>query len=112
MAKLSYEEYLATFGDGVKEHVSPEAPASVSFWSYFDEIPIEDFDGYDCSEGHVENVYRLCAGQYEHVLVNSEDKNVFMVIVLDVDGGKVHGHHLLNLKKLYGLSDGNNERVN
>jgi hypothetical protein len=40
---------------------------------------------------------------YEHVLVNTEDQNVFMVLVLDLDAGVVYGHRILDLRREYGL---------
>jgi hypothetical protein len=45
------------------------------------------------------------ASRFEHVLINSEDRNVFMVIVLELEASRVLGHHLLDLNRLYGLSD-------
>lgn len=42
-------------------------------------------------------------GNCQHVLVNSEDKNVFMVLVLDLASRSVLGHRLLNLNQEYGL---------
>jgi hypothetical protein len=73
------------------------------FWDYFDAIPPADFEGHDCSAGEVESVYREPSGRYEHVLVKSEDRNVFMVLVLDLRDEKVYGHRLLNLRREYGL---------
>ena len=74
------------------------------FWSYFDQIPPADFEGYDCSDGRVCYVYRHPNEVLEHVLVNSSDRNVFMVLVLDRSRNLVVGHHLLNLRTLYGLA--------
>lgn len=48
-------------------------------------------------------MYRDPSGRFEHVLVNSEDKNVFMVLVLDRQEGAVYGHRLLDLNELYGV---------
>ena len=47
-------------------------------------------------DGIVDTVYEDPSGRFEHMLVNSEDKNVFMVIVLDRREGFVHGHRLLD----------------
>ena len=80
-----------------------EAPP-FDFWPYFDSIPRADFRGHDCTGGRVEYVYRDGSGRFEHVLVNSEDRNVFMVVVLDRQGQTVVGHHLLDLPELYGLT--------
>jgi hypothetical protein len=40
---------------------------------------------------------------FQHVLVNSEDKNLFMILVLDIANRKVLGHRLLELNLEYGL---------
>ena len=73
------------------------------FWPYFDAIPSVDFEGHDCSEGAVTYVYEHPNGNYQHVLVNSEDKNVFMILVLDLTSRSVLGHRLLDLNQEYGL---------
>ena len=44
-------------------------------------------------------------GSFEHVLVSSDQRNVFMVIVLDLTRRVVYGHHLLNLNELYGVGE-------
>jgi len=74
------------------------------FWPYFEAIPSADFEGHDCSAGHVDWVYRDGGGRWEHVLVTSDMPSTFMVIVLDLAAGQVHGHHLLDLNKRYGLT--------
>jgi hypothetical protein len=73
------------------------------FWPYFDLIPEADFEGHDCSAGKVRWVYQDPTARYEHVLVSSENKDIFMVLVLDRKNGVVLGHRLLNLLKEYGL---------
>ena len=73
------------------------------FWDYVDAIPPEDFEGYDCSEGSVTHVWQDASESFQHVLVDSQDKNVFMVVVLDVVNGRVFGHRLLELNREYGI---------
>jgi hypothetical protein len=102
MALLSREEFLAVFGQK-RERVPMDEPPSLDFWPYFDSIPPADFEGHDCSGGTVEYVWRMDDGRYEHVLVNSDDKNVFMVLVLDRSARVVYGHRLLDLNREYGL---------
>jgi hypothetical protein len=99
---LSYEEFKATFADKMLPPPEADEPP-VDFWRYFDAIPAEDFENYDCSEGRVENVWRGSDRRFEHVLINSDDPNVFMVIVLDLKALTVYGHRLLNLYDEYGL---------
>lgn len=102
MPRLSREEFLATFGES-RDRVGADHEPPIDFWPYFDAIPALDFEGRNCSEGHVENVWRTQPIPYEHVLVNSDEPNVFMVIVIDVTTKRVLGHRLLDLRREYGL---------
>jgi hypothetical protein len=67
-------------------------------------IPPEDFGGHDFSAGAVPYAWRMPDSTYEHVLVQCETPNVFLVLVLDLIGRSVAGHHLLDLNRLYGLA--------
>ena len=83
-----------------------DAGASFEFWLYFDAIPQSEFKGHDFSAGSVTYVWEHPAGNIQHVLVDSEDKNVFMVLVLDISSRSVLGHRLLDLNREYGLTRG------
>ena len=102
MARLSKEDFLPTFGKSPTRVRRGESPP-FDFWPYVDGIPVADFEGHDCSAGAVDYVWRESSGTFEHVLINTEDRNVFMVIVLDRRKRCVHGHHLLDLNREYGL---------
>src|SRR5260221_13435464 len=101
MPLLAREQYLSTFAEPMSM-ASGDEPAPFDFWTYFDAIPLTDFEGHDCSAGEV-LVSREPSGRYEHVLVKSEDRNVFMVLVLDLTHQEVKGHRLLDLNQEYGL---------
>jgi hypothetical protein len=103
MANLSENQYKATFGSSMRQ-LPPDAEPPFDFGSYFDSIPGVDFAGYEC-RGGVTYVWEDSTCRFQHVLFNSQDKNVFMVVVLDLVGLKVVGHRLLNLNQLYGLSE-------
>src|SRR5689334_21210313 len=102
MALLTQEQFAGTFGER-SERVGSDEPPPFDFWPYFEAIPAQDFEGHDCSAGRVEYVYHMAPTRFEHVLVNSEDRNVFMVVVLDREACEVHGHRLLDLNREYGL---------
>jgi len=102
--RLTEPEYRATFGPRMVR-AGPDEPPPFDFWPYFDAIPRADFDGFDCTAGQVQWVYRDSNGKFEHVLVSSQDPNVFLVLVLDRHSGTVVGHRLLNLRNEYGLDD-------
>lgn len=102
--RLTDAEFRATFAQPVRR-VGPDDAPPLDFWPYFDAIPAEDFAGYDCSGRQVAHAWRMGGAQCEHVLVASDDPDVFMVLVLDLDAGRVAGHHLLDLPDLYGLRE-------
>lgn len=80
-----------------------EAPP-FDFWPYVEQIPLGDYQGYDCSKGSVEASWRTDSSTFEHVHISTkEDKDVFMVVILDLVAKTVHGHYLLDLKREYGL---------
>ena len=103
MGCLTEAEFHATL-DAPMQRAALDEGAPFDFWPYFDAIPQSDFDGHDCSDGTVTYVYRDTNGHFEHVLVDSEDRNVFMVLVLDCVSKRVVGHRLLDLPRLYGLA--------
>ena len=102
MPHLTDAEYKVTLHDPVVRVKNDQEPP-FDFWPYFRAIPNAHFEGHDCAEGRVEYVYRTMSGAYTHVLVNSEDPNIFMVLVLNGERHEVTGHRLLNLNREYGL---------
>ena len=103
MTKLDEKGFAVTLTSGMTR---AQANPPFDFWRYVDEIPSADFNGYDCSEGIVSNVWRTNDNHFEHVLIDTkEDRNVFMVLVLDLRRQEVRGHRLLNLNDEYGLSN-------
>lgn len=85
--------------------ISPLATPSCDIWPYFDLISEDDFEGYDCSERAVDHIWEDDTGTFQHILLKSRDPDVYMVVVVDLGGGSVIGHRLLNLKAEYGLED-------
>jgi len=105
MPHISAEEWHQLF-EAPMQRLSHEEEPIFDFWPYVETIPLGDFDGYDCSAGEIEYVYRHPAGRVEHVLISSNDRAVFMVIVLDRLTKSVVGHRLLDLPRIYDVSDG------
>ena len=102
MPLIGDAEWLAMMGER-KERVGDDELPPFDFTAYFARIPAADFEGHDCSAGEVNDAYRQCAGESEHVLVSTEDENVFMFLVLDLRRQAVRGHRLLDLVAHYGL---------
>jgi hypothetical protein len=100
--KLSAEAFNSTFQAPMQD-VTLTAEQLVDIWPYVEAIPLADLEGFELAD--VAYVYLNPNGHYEHVLIATEDKNVFLVIVINVKRVEVHGHHLLNLVELYGLAE-------
>jgi hypothetical protein len=47
-------------------------------------------------------VYRSADGRFDHVLYPCNRSNVYLVVVVALRDDRVHGHHVLDLKKEYG----------
>jgi hypothetical protein len=106
MKRLTKDEYKGTFVTPMKKVEKDSAPP-FDFWEYFEQIPEKHFENHDCSSGQVDHAWNDSTGRYQHVLVNSEDQNVFMVLVLDLSSRCVYGHRILDLNKEYGIFEKN-----
>ena len=103
MPNLSDAQFKETFRPPMRQ-LPPESSPPFDFWSYVDGISSADYSGHIC-QGDVSYVWEDSSGKFQHVLLNSQDKNVFMAVVLDLSEGKVFGHHLLDLNELYGFNE-------
>jgi hypothetical protein len=97
---LTKEEYLATFSEPMK-NVTEEPAGTIDIWPYLSKVPKSELNGHTL-EGSVEAVYRSTTGM-EHVLLRTEMRTVFLVIVLNVEENAIFGHYLLDLRVEYGL---------
>lgn len=104
MNPLTESEFKATFGDAMTRLGADDVPP-VDFWPYFEAIPEAEKGGHHFTAGKVEWVYQDSLGKYQHILINSGNRNVFMVIVLDCQAMRVFGHRILDLNQEYGLTD-------
>jgi hypothetical protein len=102
MTSLTPEQFRATFKQPM-HRVPVPAVFPIDFLTYFDAIPSADFDCHICP-GHVRYVWEDASGRYQHVLFNSEEVSVFMVVVLDMKARWILGHHLLDLRTVYSVA--------
>ncbi len=105
MNRFDSEDFRKTCFPSMESVESDDDPP-FDFWPYFEQIPQEDFEGFDCTDGQVDWVWRTSDGAFEHVLINTkEDSDVFMALVLDRKKCEVFGHRILNLRAEYGLGE-------
>lgn len=100
---LTEDEYKATFIPPVQD-VIESATNVVDIWSYVDSVPATDLENHTVYDRFVEHVYRTADAQFDHVLVMTTTKNVYLVVIVDLAHGTIHGHRLLDLNREYGLS--------
>ena len=102
ITKLSESQFHETFVSPMCR-VYQDACPPFDFWSCAEEISPDDFEGHQMRET-VSWVWEDARRRYQHVLLNTEDKNVFMVIVLDLWKREIFGHRLIDLSREYGLN--------
>ena len=101
--RLDEGEFQATMTPKMHD-VTPSAANVPDIWPYVDSVPAGDLNGHILCDGLVELVYRTDDGRFDHALVMTRTKNVYLAVVVDLAKEAVYGHHLLDLNRLYGLS--------
>ena len=97
-------DFVELLGSPMRKLPVGSAPP-FDFWSYVERIPVEEYEGHASDLGTVQYVYDEPSQRYLLVNLDTDDKNVFMVVVLDTQLGHVHGHFLLDLNQKYGLEE-------
>ncbi|MCO6048130.1 hypothetical protein NG895_29905 [Aeoliella sp. ICT_H6.2] len=85
------------------QNVTQTATEVIDIWPYVQVVPLDDLLGNAIHDQFIEKVYRDASNRYDHVLVMTRTKNVFLVIVVDLEAKAIFGHHLLDLNEKYGL---------
>lgn len=99
---LTSEAYDATFISPMRE-VTQEVEDPIDIWPYVSSIPADDLAGYQIYDQFVEHVYRDATSRFDHVLVMTKTRNVYLGVIIDLVEKRIHGHHLLDLNQKYGL---------
>jgi hypothetical protein len=102
---LSEDAFHGTFAAPMRD-VTRDATNVIDIWPYVDSVPPPDLGGHQVYDRFVECVYRDATGRFDHVLVMTQAKNVYLAVVVDVSQDRIHGHHLLDLNEEYGLAQG------
>ncbi|WP_380167239.1 hypothetical protein [Jannaschia sp. R86511] len=67
--------------------------------TYVAAVPAADWQGHLPRELGVPKAYAMRGGRWVHVLVDTVEPRVAMVVVLNLSDGVVHGHRLLDLRR-------------
>ncbi|MCU1678931.1 MAG: hypothetical protein JWM93_3689 [Frankiales bacterium] len=103
MRRLSEAEYTATIYGRPRPNSGPDdsvAGAQNAFGTqaYFESLPGAEWQGHDFSGGAVSLVYTMAGRRWRHVLVESTNPLVKLVLVINLTQREVHGHFVLDLR--------------
>ena len=101
--RLTEGEFKATLTHNMHD-VTTSATDVLDIWPYVESVPVADLEGNSIFEHFVEVVYRSDDGCFDHVLVMTRTKNVYLAVVIDLENDAFYGHRLLDLNREYGLS--------
>jgi hypothetical protein len=101
--RLTEDEFKATMTAPM--HDVTESPTEIlDIWQYVPSVPSSDLEGHSIYDRFVEVVYRSEDDRFDHVLVMTRTKNVYLAVVVDLAHDLIYGHRLLDLNREYGLS--------
>jgi hypothetical protein len=99
---LDEAAFKATFAPNMR-NVVETLTGVLDIWPYVDSVPSSDLEGHTIHDHFVEAVYRGEDGRFDHVLVMTTTRNVYLVVVVDLARPAIHGHRILDLNREYGL---------
>ena len=101
---LTEEDFKSTFTDKMIDITQAAEPA-VDIWPYVQQLTLDNIvHKYTFDNTLVEKVYRNQTNTFDQVLLPTPDKNIFIIIVVDLLNKKIKGHYRLDLNAEYGLT--------
>ena len=84
-------------------NVTKTATHVLDIWPYVNAVPASDLEGHSIYDDFVDVVFRSDDNRFDHVLVMTKTKNVYLAVVVDLAHESIYGHRLLDLNREYGL---------
>lgn len=104
MTELTEEQYKSTM-TGQMTDVTQTAEPVVDIWPYVEELRGDKIvSDYVFTNELIESVISNGDGSFHHVVLPTDKKNVFIVLIVDVKQRGIMGHFKLDLNAQYGLS--------
>jgi len=101
---LTEKEYKNTFGARMID-VTKTAEPIIDIWPYVQRLTEEGLVlNYVNNKQLVDFVYRTEDNLFDHVLLPTDNSNIFIVIIVDNLNRKIKGHFPLDLNEQYGLT--------
>ncbi len=103
--ELTKEEYISTFDPKMLDVTQTAIPV-VNIWQYVEQLTKHNIVlPYVFEKQLVEYVYENTASTFHHILLPTNNKNIFVAIIVDIKEKYIKGHYLLDLEKEYGLKE-------
>ena len=101
--EITKDLFFKTMGTGM-QNITEDADSVVDIWDYAKELyEQQKISEYGYKKRLIEAVYGNDEGKFHHILLFTEKKHCYIVIVVDVSKKRIVGHYYLDLKKEYGL---------
>jgi hypothetical protein len=102
--KLTEKEYKETM-TGKMVDVTSTAQPIVDIWPYVGQLTKDnEVLDYVYQNQLVETVYRNDKETFDHILLPTDNTNIFIAIIVDIGQRKIKGHFRLDLNDDYGLN--------
>jgi hypothetical protein len=104
--ELTKKEYETTFSEKMNDITKIILDNEViEIWDY---VKLVDRTKCTINEYIIENelveyVYRNSANTFDHVIIPTIKKNVYLIIIVDIINKNIYGHYSLNLNKEYSI---------
>lgn len=103
--ELSNEKYQATLTKDMIDTTAEEAKVMFNIWPFVNELKKIKLLPKKIDENQlVYKVFRDSNDAFEHILLNTEQENHYIVIVADLNKKKAKGYYMLNLQGEYSLA--------
>jgi siderophore synthetase component len=102
--QLTETEFRNTFGNKMTD-VTQTAEPVVDIWNYVEELVKQKLvDNYVYENNLVETVYRNETSTFDHILLPTKDRNIFITLVVDLTNKTIFGYIKLDLNQKYGVT--------
>jgi PBP1b-binding outer membrane lipoprotein LpoB len=102
--ELSRKEFEKTFSNKMID-VTKTAEPIVNIWKYAKVLSNQKLiPSIVYNKELVEFVYKNSKNTFEHILLPTSEKNVFIIIVVNIIEKKIEGHYKIDIEKEYGLN--------
>lgn len=100
--ELSESQYIQSMGSKMND-VTESAKPLINIWCYAEQLLKNHIlSEYGFKKQLIETVYENDEKTYPHILLFTNRKNFYMVIVVDMINQTVYGHYYLDLNEKYG----------